>query len=139
MPYQLIYASRSSHPLVPAEVKTLLQRSRSSNEQTGVTGALILHNGQFLQLLEGDASTVCKLYQHILQDPLHEHAVQLAFSEVSRPYFAGWSMGLLSGTAGNRKMFLQHVGGESFNPMALDAAGATELFDLIHKNVHWLS
>lgn len=139
MPYQLIYASRASQSLVPSEVKAILQHSQSANARIGVSGALIVHGRHFLQLLEGDASTICKLYQRILRDPRHEDMVLLAFSEIERPHFAEWSMGLLSVTAQNRAILLQHTGGESFDPLALDGAGASHLFDLVHENVRWLS
>ena len=54
---RLIYASRARN-LGPAVVKDILDRSRQNNQAPGVTGALCLSNGIFLQCLEGDRAVV---------------------------------------------------------------------------------
>lgn len=139
MLYQLIYASRASQPLGPADVKTLLQRSRRANARIGVSGALVVFGQHFLQLLEGEAHTVCQLYQRILGDPLHEDAVLLAFSEIDRRHFGEWAMGLLPVTADNRALLLEQANDEFFDPLKMAPTDATHLFDRIHDNVRWLS
>lgn len=59
---QLTYASRCTHALGPADVKDILRASQRNNASLGVTGALCLSNGIFLQQLEGDRVAVNALY-----------------------------------------------------------------------------
>lgn len=49
---QLTYASHATQTLGPADVKDILQTSQRNNAAVGVTGALCLANGIFLQQLE---------------------------------------------------------------------------------------
>ena len=51
---QLTYASRTTGNLGPADIKDILAASQRNNARLGVTGALCLNNGIFLQQLEGD-------------------------------------------------------------------------------------
>ena len=46
---RLIYASRTAGILTPFDVKDILRKSQRNNGALGVTGALILSNGIFLQ------------------------------------------------------------------------------------------
>ena len=63
---QLTYASRVSSNLGPMDVKDILRSSQRNNEAIGVTGALCLSNGIFLQQLEGDRMAVNQLYLRFL-------------------------------------------------------------------------
>ena len=58
---QLTYASRTSKTLVPTDLAAILAASQRNNARVGVTGALCLANGIFLQQLEGDRSSVSQL------------------------------------------------------------------------------
>ena len=58
---QLTYASRVGPLVGPADVKDILRSSQRNNAQVGVTGALCLSNGIFLQYLEGDREAVNRL------------------------------------------------------------------------------
>ena len=78
---QLIYASRSSRVLGPADVKDILGASQRNNTRAGITGALCLHNGIFLQLLEGDRAAVNVLYHRLLKDSRHRETAVLDLSE----------------------------------------------------------
>ena len=53
---QLTYASRTSRTLGPSDIKDILSASQRNNTRLGVTGALCLNNGIFLQQLEGDSA-----------------------------------------------------------------------------------
>ena len=63
---QLTYASRATDRLGPTDIKEILAASRRNNTPLGITGALCIHNGIFLQILEGDRQAVSTLYHRIL-------------------------------------------------------------------------
>ena len=78
---RLTYASRARN-LGPMDVKDILESSKRNNQALGVTGALCLSNGIFLQCLEGDRAVVNALYHRILLDPRHQEPAILDFEEV---------------------------------------------------------
>jgi hypothetical protein len=55
--FHVIYASAASHLLTKAELQAMLQETRETNVQVGVTGMLLYKDGSFLQVLEGDEGT----------------------------------------------------------------------------------
>lgn len=65
---QLTSESRTAAILGPGGVKDILQISARNNQAAGITGALCLSNGIFLQQLEGDRTAVNALYHRILKD-----------------------------------------------------------------------
>ncbi len=97
MPYtQIIYASAAAPTLTQTEVERLLARAREKNEQAGVTGMLLHHEGTFLQVLEGPPEVVEPLYTRVSKDPRHTHIVLLLRRTVETPSFEGWHMGFVN-------------------------------------------
>ena len=65
---QLTYASRTSKALIPEDLKSILMASQRNNTRVGVTGALCLANGIFLQQLDG-AAIAFKTYNPLTYHP----------------------------------------------------------------------
>ena len=82
---QLTYASRTSRLLGPADVKDILGASQRNNARAGITGALCLNHGIFLQQLEGDRTAVNALYHRLLKDSRHKDTAVLDFGEIPPP------------------------------------------------------
>jgi len=135
---QLTYASRVSRALGPADIKDILASSQRNNGRLGVTGALCLNNGIFLQQLEGDRLTVSTLYHRILTDPRHRDTALLDFGEIAHRRFTGWSMGLLSSLDTNRQLFLKYSSSAEFDPYSMGTETLRSFFDEIMANVRWL-
>lgn len=136
---QLTYASRTAHVLGPGDVKDILQSSHRNNARLGVTGALCLSNGIFLQMLEGDRKVVNELYHRLLRDVRHKDPALLDFCEIPYRRFGSWSMGLVSSVAENRELFLKYSNTSSFDPYAMSPATLRAFFDEMVSNVRWLS
>ena len=51
--------------LAPDDLKGILAASQRNNQRVGITGALCLSSGIFLQQLEGDRTAVNTLYHRI--------------------------------------------------------------------------
>ena len=105
---QMTYASRTSKMLIPEDLQAILMASQRNNARVGITGALCLSNGIFLQQLEGDRTSVSQLYHRILADPRHRDPAILDFSEITSRKFAQWSMGSLSSLESNRGIYLKY-------------------------------
>lgn len=135
---QLTYASRCAHPLGPADVKDILAASQRNNANLGVTGALCLNHGIFLQQLEGDRMVVNALYHRILKDTRHCDTAILDLSEITHRQFTGWSMGLLPSVESNRQLFLKYSVGSEFDPYSMGTLSLRSFFGEILQNVRWL-
>ena len=135
---QLTYASRTAGILGASDVKDILAASKRNNTQIGVTGALCLSNGIFLQQLEGDKVEVNALYHRILRDERHRDPAILDFAEITHRRFGGWSMGLLSSVEENRQVFLKYSVSREFDPYTMGVAQLRGFFSEIVDNVRWL-
>ena len=136
---QLTYASRTSKTLVPEDLKDILAASQRNNSRVGVTGALCLANGIFLQQLEGDRTAVSLLYHRILLDPRHRDPAILDFSEIVARKFTQWSMGSLSSLESNRAIYLKYSRSASFDPYTMSPTALRAFFDEVMNNANWLA
>ncbi|WP_018624129.1 BLUF domain-containing protein [Kangiella aquimarina] len=135
---QLTYASRVSKTLGSEDIKNILQHSQTNNQADGVTGALCLSNGIFLQILEGDRNTVNRVYHKILQDSRHKDPAILDYQEITARQFSDWSMGLIAKTEDNKQLFLKYSSNADFDPYSMSAESLRGFFDEVVGNVRWL-
>ena len=96
--FHLLYTSSARGHFSPDELERLLVVARERNAALGVTGLLIYCDGSFMQLLEGDASTVRSLYEAIGRDERHTDVRSLFTLETPDRWCADWSMGFLRTT-----------------------------------------
>ena len=79
--------------MVEGEVAMLLSRARAKNDERGITGMLIRHDGCFLQALEGEDAVIDELYGKIRRDPRHTDVETLQDEAITQRKFSGWTMG----------------------------------------------
>lgn len=90
--HSLVYRSVASESFAIPEIYGMLSKAKEYNAEHHITGCLLYHNKQFLQLLEGDENEVLKLFQKISMDDRH-HNVQLIENEYANErMFNKWSM-----------------------------------------------
>lgn len=70
----------------------IIDVSAINNFEQDITGVLFYHNGQFLQLLEGDESKVRHLMSSIYQDNRHNNIKVIVDQPIASRSFAGWSL-----------------------------------------------
>ena len=136
---QLTYASRTSQALTPAGLKDILIASQRNNSRAGVTGALYLANGIFLQQLEGEREAVSVLYHRILTDARHRDPVILDFAEIASRKLAKWSMGSLSSLESNKAIHLKYSNSVTFDPYTMSSATLRAFFDEVVSNPAWVA
>ena len=135
---QLTYASQVSRTLGSDDIKSILTSSQSNNKEDGITGALCLSNGIFLQILEGDREMVNRAYHKILRDARHKNPAILAYREVNARQFSEWSMGLITRTDENKQLFLKYSTKADFNPYTMNGESLSGFFNEVVNNVRWL-
>jgi hypothetical protein len=92
--FQLIYRSRSL--IAPGQRKAglgdVFTTARRNNRRLGVTGALMISDDAFVQVLEGDEAVVRKLYGTICEDARHQDVTLLRDEVVEDRRFGRWAM-----------------------------------------------
>lgn len=92
--HRLIYSSRQE--IAPAdvdhEVGNIIRSSIRRNREASITGLLLVHEGWFLQALEGPAEAVMTTYGRIGDDPRHSGARVIHAGPTTTREFADWNM-----------------------------------------------
>ncbi|MGQ7845821.1 BLUF domain-containing protein [Granulosicoccus sp. 3-233] len=91
--YQILYISAATHDFTEEELQELLTLARTKNEERGVSGMLLFHEGSFIQALEGKQEHVEEIYGKIGQDSRHTETQILFKGDIDHRDFDGWSMG----------------------------------------------
>ena len=141
--HRIIYVSRSllrgDEDQVAVELRRILAVSRRNNASEGLTGALLLGQGSFAQVLEGPMGAVERAFERIQDDPRHADLVIVEVSPVAARTFADWSMafaGTAAAVAAPRvRAVLDQVG---VSPRAAAAENVVGLLDaLIRRETEW--
>ena len=97
--YRLIYRS---HSLLPdggkdeAALAEILKQARANNADLGITGALMLYDDWFAQVLEGPQAAVETLYARIKTDARHD-GVRLNEAGIApKRLFSKWAMAVVA-------------------------------------------
>ncbi len=90
---QLVYLSTARPALPAAAIDEILAASRRNNHADGLTGLMLYDGYHFLQVLEGKAARVQKLYDRIRADPRHRAVVLLRTCEIGEHMLADRSLG----------------------------------------------
>jgi hypothetical protein len=102
--FYLIYFSQSKKLMQETDLLHLLNQSKKSNQEHGLSGMLLYLEGKFLnqiegrfmQVLEGGEEDVIRVFERIKKDRRHHDIIVLDQSPVSQSNFVTWSMGFKS-------------------------------------------
>lgn len=92
--FELLYTSLSPSGLTHAELVELLESARLKNKKLGITGMMIYHEREIMQILEGEKEVVETLFQTILEDNRHTSVNVFYQGDIEERAFCGWSMAL---------------------------------------------
>ncbi len=90
-PTRLIYASTRSDQSAAA-LDAIFEVSRANNLRDDITGALIVSDKHYVQLLEGDRYLVSQCMMRIARDIRHTEIEIIAVNLVPHRLFAQWSL-----------------------------------------------
>ncbi|ATQ75989.1 blue light sensor protein [Massilia violaceinigra] len=91
---QLVYISQAVRKMSPEDLAAIQETAKKNNGPLDVTGSLFDNGGWFLQVLEGPASTLDKLYKKIELDPRHKNSRILYNEPANFRTFPRWSMNM---------------------------------------------
>ena len=124
-----VYASRAASSLTSAMVEDILDKSRSHNPASGITGILCYSGDVFIQVLEGGRDAVCDLYNAIVRDGRHTHVRLLVFEEIRERKFCNWTMGHVDLSKVNPGLLLKYHERAVLNPFGSSVSATMALLD----------
>jgi hypothetical protein len=90
--YELIYRSVAKPNLNADDIAKILETARNFNSKNEITGCLLFHNNEFIQIIEGEKEKLLQLYDSIKNDKRHSSVLLLAEDEIKERIFPNWSM-----------------------------------------------
>ncbi|MFI3190318.1 MAG: BLUF domain-containing protein [Methylococcales bacterium] len=132
----LVYTSLSRQKLSDDNIKYFLQLIRHKNEIEQVTGMLVYLDPFFIQVLEGEETTVNRLFDIIKNDPRHYKVSLIYKKPIAERHFSNWTMGFSKISYKDIEMldgfsdFLQKPSIEFFN------RSPNEVDELLYKFKH---
>jgi hypothetical protein len=128
---RLLYASRTVDGIDDAFLKSILEQSRASNPEHGITGILCAYpeGGVFIQVLEGGREAVNRLYGNIVRDRRHSDVTILDFAEIEERRFAGWRMGNVDLNKINLSSILRYSERGELDPFSMSGRSALALLE----------
>lgn len=91
--HYLVYISAAEYLMEDEDLRDILEASRRNNTKLGVTGLLLYHEGNFIQVLEGDKAVIGELYDKISIDNRHAYIFKMVQGQLDKRNFPDWSMG----------------------------------------------
>ncbi|WP_087024816.1 BLUF domain-containing protein [Thaumasiovibrio subtropicus] len=92
---RIVYISKSQVRFSQRELDMMLVEFRKKNQAEGISGVLLYSGETFIQLFEGEATSVARLWLRIKADCRHEEIVLLERSVSQKRIFGGWAMGFV--------------------------------------------
>jgi hypothetical protein len=100
--HRLLYRSDAalvgSGEAVEREVAAIVAAAALANAAAGMTGALALSSGAFVQVLEGPPAAVEATFERICRDLRHRRVRLLEFAAAEERAFAEWTMARVRST-----------------------------------------
>lgn len=134
---RLVYFSKNKIPTdgsVAVQLKHILASAIKNNVHFAVTGGLVFNRSYFLQVLEGDRSTVTKVFTTISGDPRHDQIELVDMKDARERLFGAWSMGFASTPELIKELWAKFDVQGEFNPKMLTGDQIVKLiFELVKK------
>jgi hypothetical protein len=133
--WQLVYASAASAAFDLAALQNILRVARERNACENITGMLLFEGTSFLQVLEGEGTTIDALLEKIRHDPRHSRVALLLREKITARSFGDWTMGYTAVTLGQ---LADAIGTNDFFPdheafADLDSTKVRRVLDLFRE------
>lgn len=126
MNYRLIYAS-SHHNVGFEAIDQILTVSRSNNARDHISGALIISECYFLQVLEGSRAKVGHRFTSIMKDSRHKGIEVISARDNVQRLFSEWTMREIMTMSVKDRIMAPYLIEGQFIPTILSEARAIEL------------
>lgn len=136
--YELIYHSLAIPNISSKDINDILEVAREFNAKNNITGCLLYHNYEFVQILEGEKEIIKQLFSSIEKDDRHSKVDVLYEAEIKDRNFPDWSMAFEDLSVKSMNSIKDHLDIQTFENL-IDFIGqptkAKELFVLLSKSM----
>ena len=94
--HEIIYVSLAAHDMRDDELTAILDLARQKNQERNISGMLIYHRREFVQMLEGERDQIEALYAKIADDPRHQQVYKLWDGPIEERSFPEWTMAFVT-------------------------------------------
>lgn len=91
--YKVMYISSATQDMGAKELEAMMVKCRQKNAFFDITGYMVYHEGNVIQLLEGNRTSVDYIYNTIKLDSRHQNIIELCTAPIEKRAFANWQMG----------------------------------------------
>ncbi|MFT6501168.1 MAG: hypothetical protein ACJASQ_001280 [Crocinitomicaceae bacterium] len=132
---ELVYYSEANINLTSEDLSGILKTARDFNSKNNISGCLLYHNNEFLQILEGEKEIVLELFALIKTDKRHSNIVLISTDSINEKMFSDWSMAYheFNPNKQEEKLFRDNV--VAFSDIASKPTQANELFWTMAKHI----
>ena len=89
--HRFIYVSTATRSLSDQQIADIAGACHRNNRRNGLTGLLVVHQGRFFHILEGDERAIRRCAQKIQEDPRHGQFEVLEAREIELRAFMDWT------------------------------------------------
>lgn len=129
---QLCYASKrveSEYTLIE-DLRDILVKSRDYNSENNICGVLYYAHGYYFQCIQGEFTSLIKLYNKILLDERHSDIKLIQHKSIREPCFYKWSMKYVQQNTELDNFFLE-IGNNKFKPLNVTEKKIDEFINII--------
>ncbi len=123
--FELIYFSQAKSNICAYDITAILEASKKYNLKYNITGCLLYHNHEFIQILEGEKQIVKELFAKICTNTNHSNVSILSEGEKTEREFKTWNMAYHNLGEGNLKEFGEKLFIENFIALSILAKKPT--------------
>ncbi|MEX1200498.1 MAG: BLUF domain-containing protein [Methylophaga sp.] len=91
--YKVMYISSATRDMSANALEAMMVKCRQKNVFFDITGYMVYHEGNIIQLLEGNRTSVEYIYNTIRLDSRHQEIIELCTAPIEKRAFADWQMG----------------------------------------------
>lgn len=132
---ELVYYSKANSDLTSEDISNILATARKFNVENNITGCLLFHNNEFLQILEGEREVLMGLFASIEKDERHSNIMLLATEDKNERLFSDWSMAFYEFESNEieKKLFVSGV--QYFSDFYKNPTHVMDLFLTMAKSI----
>jgi len=101
-----------------------LDKARTNNARSGITGMLFFNRQYFLQSIEGPRTLINRLLIKLIADNRHYDLQIIECDDIEERIWPSWAMNYATPSKANTALYLKYSNTTSFNPFLLSANSA---------------
>ncbi len=137
MLHEILYSSAATSSMTSAQLSALAIQSSESNHEGGISGCLVYHKREFMQLLEGEQDEIENLLAKIIKDSRNTNLKVIWQGPIEQRAFASWGMAFVNLEEGTKPSGIQEMIEQGLNSAQITGHHSTarELFEIIRKEM----